>query len=214
MRTKLTSLRDSRTCHAAFVACAHDLARLALAEAAELIPTCEVEVTTPIRVQYPGVTFESESVCAVSVLRGGDAIATVARDMFACPVGHILVQRDANASANHIFTKLPTRMNSAGIVLLCDPMVATGNTAIKAIEQLIVVGGIATRHIVLVTLISCQRGIDAITARYPSVHIVTCAIDPVLNARSYIEPGLGDFGDRYCRTFPIPDGAGFFCGLE
>ena len=144
---------------------------------------------------YEGIRLQST--CAVSILRGGDAIMTVAREMLSCAAGHILIQRDENARAQHMFTKLPTDIANLTSVLLCDPMIATGNSVKKAIKCL-ADAGVQSERIILVSMIACREGIEAVNTEYPNVRIITCAVDPILNEKSYIIPGLGDFGDRYC----------------
>ncbi len=85
-------------------------------------------------------------------------------------------------------------------ILLLDPMLATGGSAIKAVEELVKVG-VQEQDITFVNLIACEKGIQNLFKAFPNIRILTGAIDPVLvNDSKYIAPGLGDFGDRYFGT--------------
>jgi len=84
-------------------------------------------------------------------------------------------------------------------VLLLDPMLATGGTALAAI-QVLLDAGVAEEHIVFIAFLAVPEGIEAVCRRYPRVRIVTSAIDRRLNENAYMMPGIGDFGDRYFGT--------------
>jgi uracil phosphoribosyltransferase len=85
------------------------------------------------------------------------------------------------------------------VVLLVDPMLATGGSAIKAVETLIA-AGVPAKRIVFVNVVSCPEGIANMRKAHPEVMILTAAMDKGLNSHKYIVPGLGDFGDRYFGT--------------
>jgi uracil phosphoribosyltransferase len=93
----------------------------------------------------------------------------------------------------------PRRRLARSVVLLVDPMLATGGSAIKAIETL-VGAGVPASKIVFVNVVSCPEGIANMRRAYPEVMIVTAAMDKGLNSQKYIVPGLGDFGDRIFGT--------------
>jgi uracil phosphoribosyltransferase len=84
-------------------------------------------------------------------------------------------------------------------VLLLDPMLATGGSAIMAIKVL-KEAGVQEKNITFVNLVACPAGVENLFAEYPNIRMVTSFIDPVLNEQSYILPGLGDFGDRFFGT--------------
>lgn len=83
--------------------------------------------------------------------------------------------------------------------MLVDPMLATGGSAIKAVEVLLE-AGVPEEKILFVNVVSCPEGLQALQKRFPRVRIITCAIDSHLNDQKYIVPGLGDYGDRYYST--------------
>ena len=113
-------------------------------------------------------------------------------------VGKILIQRDEETAKPVLFySKLPPLANKN--IALLDPMLATGGSANAAIKVLIDKG--AEEHrITFLNVLSCPEGIKAIQSEFPKVTIVTGEIDIGLNEKSYIVPGLGDYGDRFYGT--------------
>ena len=97
-----------------------------------------------------------------------------------------------------MYDKLPPDIAKRPVLLL-DPMLATGGSAVMACKVL-VEKGVPAENIIFVNIVCVQEGIDALAKAYPAVRIVTSAIDPILNETKYIVPGLGDFGDRYFGT--------------
>lgn len=115
-------------------------------------------------------------------------------------IGKILIQRkeDGTAEAQLYYTKFPKDLAERHVLLL-DPMLATGGSAICAIEQLVKVG-VKEENIVFLNLVAAPEGIEKLLKKYPKIRIVSCALDKSLNELKYILPGLGDFGDRYFGT--------------
>jgi uracil phosphoribosyltransferase len=102
--------------------------------------------------------------------------------------------------SRHLYTKLPPGIRNHH-VLLCDPLLATGGSALEALRVLTREFGIAPDRIVFATLLSCPQGLQAVAQAYPALRrVVTAVIDPTLNDKMYIVPGLGDFGDRFYGT--------------
>lgn len=173
--------------------------RMLLEAGLGLLPFTEWQVPTPVGQTYPGLQFGA-GICGVAVARAGESMEAGLREI--CPgvrIGKILIQRDK-------VTKLPRFYYHAlppGIadrhVLLLDPMLATGGTALAAI-QVLLDAGVAEDHIVFVAFLAVPEGIKAVCRRYPRVRIVTSAIDRHLNENAYMMPGIGDFGDRYFGT--------------
>mgnify|MGYP006109739653 CR=1 FL=1 len=97
-----------------------------------------------------------------------------------------------------MYSKLPPNMAGRS-VLLVDPMLATGGSCVAAIKVLVEAGS-APKDIVFVNIVCCMEGLKALQEAYPEVRVVTSAVDPILNEKKYIVPGLGDFGDRYFGT--------------
>ena len=112
-------------------------------------------------------------------------------------VGHIGLYRDEETlKAHHYYIKLPEKI-SEGVAVAIDPMLATGNSANKAITILKEAGA---KNIIFACLLSVPEGVDLINQKHPDVPIYTCCLDEGLNELGYIVPGLGDAGDRLYRT--------------
>ena len=139
---------------------------------------------------------------AVSILRSGDSILDeVTQILPNVMIGKILVQRNEESTekeAIYFFDKLPTDIENKK-VLLVDPMIATGGSAIACIEILLK-KGIKQENIKFINIISCEEGIANLLKKYPRLNIVSGVCDPELLTIKYIAPGLGDFGDRYYGT--------------
>ena len=175
------------------------LAEDALAE----FPTSSVQVETPCG-PYQGVeTLDPIAICAVSIIRSGDALLEAVRDVEpACRVGKILIQRDESHPdkiAKLYYSKFPHGIDSMH-VLLCDPMLATGGSALKALDVLVKERNVDPAKIIFANMICAPEGLQALANAYPAVKIVTTTVDEGLNEDKFIVPGLGDYGDRFFNT--------------
>ncbi|GBG30714.1 Uracil phosphoribosyltransferase [Hondaea fermentalgiana] len=141
-------------------------------------------------------------ICIVSIVRSGDILAEAVRRLNpAASTGKILIQRDENdpeKKAQLLYSKLPPHIKERKVVL-CDPMLATGGSAIRALRVL-QDAGVQPSNVTFFNVISCPQGLQALADAFPQVAIVTLAVDPGLNDDKFIVPGLGDFGDRYFGT--------------
>lgn len=177
----------------------HLLAEDALAE----FPMEKVSVTTPCGTCDGVKAMPLDRICAVSIVRSGDCLLEVVRRVEPCiKVGKILIQRDEDHPekiASLFYSKLPEDAKDLHI-LLCDPMLATGGSALKALEVLTEKYGCDPAKIVFANMICCPEGLKALGEKYPMVKIVTVFVDPQLNEHKFIVPGLGDFGDRFFNT--------------
>ena len=192
----VTQLRDLRTSSERFRVAMQRLSALVFAEASKDIPLSGIEVQTPIT-STTGHEF-SRPVVLVPILRAGlgmvDGILSLVPDAV---VAHVGIARDeATAKPQSYYAKLPPLLAHAEVFLL-DPMLATGGSAVSAVQQLKDVGA---KSIKLVGIIAAPEGVSAFTSAHPDVPIFTAALDEKLNERSYIVPGLGDAGDRYFGT--------------
>lgn len=198
-------IRDEDTPHQVFAEHASRLMRLLAEEGIALLPKTPRTVMTPTG-EYAGVDLpDASAVCAVSIVRAGDALLDAVRAVWpAVSVGKILIQRDESTAEPHVYySKLPKRVDQKH-VLLCDPMLATGGSAIAAI-RILIAAGVRAERIFFLNVLTCPEGIAALTSAHPEVSIVTCAIDERLNERKFIVPGLGDFGDRFYGTDDGPE---------
>ena len=194
---KLTILRDRRTGHKEFRELVEEIAMLMAFEATTDLPTRTIEVATPLAAAA-GVTIAGQEVAVVPILRAGLAMeAGILRLMPTARVGHIGIYRDPSSLDPHTYyCKVPPDIADRQ-VLVVDPMLATGGSAVEAIDLLKERGA---RVIRLMVLIAAPEGIRRVQAGHPDVDIYTAAVDERLNDHGYILPGLGDAGDRLYGT--------------
>ena len=192
----LHHLRDKATASADFKHYCHLISVPVLLAATESLETVESEVETPLETT-PTKLIKTMPVF-VPILRAGLGMLKVAQDLFpGSEVGHIGLERDEDtAEARTYYCKLPDLQNKP--VVLLDPMLATGGSAIHALSY--IKQNAKPSSIVLACIVAVPEGVDAVTEAHPDVNIVTAALDRELNAVKYILPGLGDFGDRYFNT--------------
>jgi uracil phosphoribosyltransferase len=192
----LLKLRDAKTDPEQFRQLAGRISVLLAAEALRDVPTIGHTVATPLG---PATGRRvSIDVVLVPVLRAGLGMLPGMLELVpAARVGHIGLQRDeVTAQASRYYSKLPPRLEDS-YVLMIDPMLATGGSAVAALELLC---GAGARHIRLVCIVAAPEGIAAVEKAYPEVPIYTPVVDERLNAHKFIVPGLGDFGDRLYGT--------------
>ncbi|TCO62337.1 uracil phosphoribosyltransferase [Actinocrispum wychmicini] len=199
LRALHTVIRDRDAERDAFVAHAARIIRMVLETGLDLLPFEECEVSTPVGATYFGQR-PAAPVCAVSIARAGESMESELRTVLpGIRVGKILIQRDTvTKRPNLYYTALPMDIARRHVLLL-DPMLATGGTALAAIRALLD-KGVPEDHIVFVNLLSAPAGILAVQYRHPQVRMVTSAIEEGLNDNAYMVPGIGDFGDRYFGT--------------
>lgn len=193
-------MRDKNATTGQFVTASNRLTRLIVEEAVACLPSTPCTVETPCGT-YAGTQLPDESsIVVISILRAADCMVGEVRAMMpSVAVGKILIQRDEETKQpKMMYSKLPSDVAGRPVLLL-DPMLATGGSAIMAIRVL-VERGCKPESIIFVNVVCCQEGLDAVAKAFPAVRVVTGAIDPVLNEHKYIVPGLGDFGDRYFGT--------------
>ena len=160
------------------------------------LPTREEEVTTPL--ERTVASRVDRKVIFVPVLRAGLGMLDAISDLVpGSRVGFVGLERDEEtAIARSYYQKLPERL-AEGEVIILDPMLATGGSALATIELLKQRRAASIR---LACIVAAPEGIRAVNEQHPDVRIVTAAVDRQLNERKYILPGLGDFGDRYFGT--------------
>jgi uracil phosphoribosyltransferase len=192
----LLSLRDRETAPDAFRQMARRISLLLALEATRDLPQREASVETPVGPasgQRVGV-----EVVVVPVLRAGlGMLEAVLEVLPRARVGHIGLQRDEEtAIASKYYAKFPVGLPDSR-VLMIDPMLATGGSAVFALDLLRELGA---RDLHLLCIVAAPEGVAAVESRHPDVHIYTPVVDQGLNARKFIVPGLGDFGDRLFGT--------------
>lgn len=193
-----TLIRNKETTKHDFVFYADRLIRLVVEHGLGHLPFTEMQVVTPTESTYIGVDF-CKKLCGVSVIRSGESMENALR---ACckgiKIGKILIHREGDFGKQLIYEKLPRDIAERHVLLL-DPILGTGNSAVKAIE-LLMNKGVPEENIIFLNLISAPEGIHVVCRRYPRLKIVTSEIDAGLNEDYRVVPGMGEFGDRYFGT--------------
>jgi uracil phosphoribosyltransferase len=192
----LIQLRDVTTQTEDFRRIANRISVLLVAEALRDLPTERAVVETPIeRAEGRRV---ARDVVVVPVLRAGLGMLDAVLELLpSARVGHIGLQRnESTAVASQYYAKLPDNLPSSYVVLV-DPMLATGGSALAALDVLKKAGATNVR---IVCIVAAPEGVAAVEQHHPDVEIYTPAVDKGLNAQKYIVPGLGDFGDRLYGT--------------
>lgn len=194
---KLTLMRRKDASTNTFRTLLNELSTLMAYEVTRDVPLQDIEIETPLEVTTSKV-IDGKKLVFVSILRAGNGILEgMLKVVPGARVGHIGLYRDPKTlTAIEYYFKMPSHMEERDIVVV-DPMLATGNSAIAAVERL---KELNPKSIKFVCLLTCPEGIKAMQASHPDVHIYTAAIDRELNSHGYILPGLGDAGDRIFGT--------------
>ncbi|MES2483937.1 MAG: uracil phosphoribosyltransferase [Pseudomonadota bacterium] len=194
---KLTLMRKKEASTNSFRRLLNELAMLMTYEVTRDVPMQEVEIDTPLETMKARV-IDGKKLVFVSILRAGTGILDGMLSVVpGARVGHIGLYRDPKTlTAVEYYFKMPHGMSERDVVVV-DPMLATGNSAIAAVERL---KELKPKSIKFVCLLTCPEGVAAFQAAHPDVPIYTAAIDRQLNEHGYILPGLGDAGDRMFGT--------------
>ncbi|KIJ08011.1 hypothetical protein PAXINDRAFT_102718 [Paxillus involutus ATCC 200175] len=193
-----TIIRDKTTSRGDFIFYSDRIIRLLVEEGLNHLPVVPKTVQTPTGSTYEGVGYEGK-ICGVSILRAGEAMEAGLREVCrSIRIGKILLQRDEETTLpKYYYSKFPEDIASRSVLLL-DPVLASGGSSMKAVE-ILKEHGVPEERIIFINLISAPEGLKAFCTKYPTVRVITGWIDKGLNEKSYILPGLGDFGDRrYC----------------
>jgi len=196
VQQSLTRLRDKRTRPQEFRRSLDEIASLMVYEATRSLPVREIVVETPLE-STRGWQLEQEIVL-VPILRAGlGMLASILELVPNARVGFIGLKREETTLRAHAYHQsLPPNLGNFEIIVI-DPMLATGGSAVAALDMLVEQGA---RHLRLVNLLAAPEGIHLVEKHHPGVPIFTAAIDRQLNERGYILPGLGDAGDRLFGT--------------
>ena len=193
---KLTQMRKTKTGTKDFRENLDEIAELMAYEVCRDLPVQPVEIETPVA---PCVGYElSKEVIIVPILRAGIGLLDGIRRLVpTAKVGFIGLYRDEETLEPHeYFAKFPKGLDDA-VVMVVDPMLATGGSAVAALDAIKARGA---KNIKLVCLVGVPEGVNAVQTAHPDVDIYLAAMDDHLNERGYIVPGLGDAGDRIFGT--------------
>ncbi len=194
---KLAILRNKDTGVKEFRALIGEIAGLMCYEATRNLPTEEVEVQTPVAVAKCRM-LTGKKLAIIPVLRAGLGMVDAMVDLIpSAKIGHIGLYRDpVTHQPVEYYCKLPEDIDRR-VVFVVDPMLATGGSAIAAIDFLKRHG---CKHIKMMNIIGCPEGVKAVQEAHPDVELYLAAVDEKLNDHAYIIPGLGDAGDRIFGT--------------
>lgn len=194
---KTSIMRDKRTGNKEFKELVEEITTLMCYEALRDLPLEEAEIETPICKTTVKV-LSGRKLAVVPILRAGLGMVNGILSLVpTAPVGHIGMYRDEETLEPHeYYCKLPKDINERLIVVV-DPMLATGGSAVDAIRQIKGYGG---KWIKFMCLIAAPEGIKALSEAHPDVEIYCANVDEKLNEKGYIVPGLGDAGDRIFGT--------------
>ncbi|EWS63003.1 MAG: uracil phosphoribosyltransferase [Hydrogenophaga sp.] len=194
---KLTLMRRKDASTNSFRRLLNELALLMTYEVTRDLPVQDIQIETPLEPMTAKVV-DGKKLVFVSILRAGNGILEGMLNVVpGARVGHIGLYRDPKTlTAVEYYFKMPSDMHERDVIVV-DPMLATGNSAIAAIDRL---KETRPKSIKFVCLLTCPEGLAALQKSHPDVPIYTAAIDRQLNEHGYILPGLGDAGDRIFGT--------------
>jgi uracil phosphoribosyltransferase len=194
---KLTLMRDVSTASSKFRILLREISLLLTYEICRDLETELVDVTTPLET-FKAPRLEGKKLCFISILRAGNGLVDGMLDLVpSARVGHIGLYRDPRSLVPvEYYIKLPDQIEDR-LCICVDPMLATGNSAVAAVQRIKDAGA---KRIKFVCLLAAPRGIENFSSAHPDVPILTASIDRGLNDHAYIVPGLGDAGDRMYGT--------------
>lgn len=194
---KLSIMRDKETGSKDFRQLLDEIAMLMGYELTRDLPLTEVEIETPIKKTTVRM-ISGKKLAVVPILRAGlGMVDGLLRLVPVAKVGHIGLYRDPHTHQPvEYYCKLPSDIEERTVILV-DPMLATGGSAVDALSMLKAKG---CRSIRFMCLVAAPEGVKRVQEAHPDVDIYTAALDECLNERAYIVPGLGDAGDRIFGT--------------
>ena len=194
---KLAVLRNKNTSVKEFRELVNEISGLMCYEATRNLPTVEVEVETPVAVARCKM-LAGKKLAIVPILRAGLGMVDAMVDLIpSAKIGHIGLYRDPETHEPvEYYCKLPEDIENR-VVFMVDPMLATGGSAVAAIDFLKKHG---CKNIIMMNVIGCPEGIAKVHEAHPDVEMYLAACDEKLNDHAYIIPGLGDAGDRIFGT--------------
>ncbi len=194
---KLTLMRRKDTSTKSFRELVHEISAMLAYEITRDMPMQEIEIETPMEPMKSRV-IDGKKVVLASILRAGNGFLDGMLNVIpGARVGHIGLYRDPDTlQAVEYYFKMPSDMHERDVIVL-DPMLATGNSAVAAVDRLKLTN---PRSIRFACLVTCPQGLKTFHDHHPDVPVYTPAVDRGLNSHGYIVPGLGDAGDRIFGT--------------
>ena len=196
-RHKLTQMRKIETSSGLFRQLLHEIGMLVAYEVTRDLPVTTEHITTPMG-QMDAPCIDGKKLVFISILRAGNGLVDgMLQAVPSARVGHVGMYRDHDTlEAVEYYMKVPEHMEDRDVIV-ADPMLATGNSAIAALNR---IAALEPRSLKYACLLAAPEGVAALQGAHPDVPIYTVAIDSHLNDVGYIVPGLGDAGDRIYGT--------------
>ncbi len=197
IKHKLTLMRRKEASTSNFRALLSEISMLLAYEALRDVKTTDVEIETPLATMTSPL-LDGKKLVLVAIMRAGQGIVDgMLRIVPSARVGHIGLYRDPKTlQAVEYYYRMPDDLHDRDVIL-CDPMLATGNSAVAAVDRIKAAKPGSLRF---VCLLACPEGLKTFHERHPDVPVFTAAVDERLNDHGYILPGLGDAGDRLFGT--------------
>lgn len=197
---KLTMIRDKNTSTKQFRELTNEIGMLMVYDITRDLPLKDVEVETPL-VKTTQKQLAGKKMAVIPILRAGLGMVDGIIDLVpAARIGHVGLYRDEDTlEAVEYFAKFPQDIQERRLFVV-DPMLATGGSAIAALDALVKKRNVNPENITFVCLVAAPEGVEALQEAYPDVDIYTAALDDKLDKSGYIVPGLGDAGDRIFGT--------------
>lgn len=196
LQHKLTFMREKETSTGMFRTLLEEISMLLAYEVTREMPTVMRSIETPLE-KMESAVLEGKKIAIISILRAGDGMrAGMLRILPSARVGHVGLYRDKSLVAVEYYFKVPKDMEVRDAIVV-DPMLATGNSAVAAVER---VKTTKPKTIKFACLVAAPEGIENFHSHHPDVAVYTAAVDRCLNEKGYILPGLGDAGDRLFGT--------------
>jgi uracil phosphoribosyltransferase len=194
---KLTLMRKKETSSSSFRQLLEEISMLMGYEVTRDMPISRERIETPLMAMDAPI-LEGKKVVVVSILRAGDGILNgIMRVLPSARIGHIGLYRDPKTlQCVEYFFKVPAELGDRDVIIV-DPMLATGNSAVAAVEK---IKALHPKRIKFVCLIAAPEGVRTFHAAHPDVPVYCASVDDRLNEKGYILPGLGDAGDRLFGT--------------
>ncbi len=194
---KLTIMRDKTTSTAAFRQLLREISQLLAYEVTRGLPMTTKRVETPMQ-EMDAATHDGKQLALISILRAGNGLMDGVLELIpSARVGFVGLYRDEETlQPVQYYFKVPEGLDDR-LVIAVDPMLATGNSSVAAINLLKEAGA---TNIIFLCLLASPEGVATMKAAHPDVRIVTASLDEALNEKGYIIPGLGDAGDRMFGT--------------
>ncbi len=199
VRDKLTRLRNTDTSSMDFRVTLKELSALMAFEVTRDLKTTDVQVKTPLDVDADGVMVESSEIVLIPILRAGIGMVDGVLELIPqARVGHVGMYREPDTlKAVNYYQKLPPNIDKCQMVILIDPMLATGHTMVATLD---ICSKLGAKDLRIMCLVAVPEGVNEVRKYYKDIPIFTAAVDERLNEHGYILPGLGDAGDRIFGT--------------